>query len=298
MRSTSSRFADYAAAKNRALLHVQVDGRWMAKFTRQPDAQSPAGGVSSTARDMAQWLRLELGNGVFSGKPLIAAKALAETHVPQIMRGPNPVTGAPSYYGLGWGVDYDEKGRIFWNHAGAFSVGARTVVKLLPAESLGIVVLANAFPTGVPDGIADAFFDLALNGKLTRDWITFWNGQYAKLVAAMSAGSKAYATPPAQPSPALPPGAYAGAYANDYFGRIEIREQGGMLTLHIGPQKRAFPLRHWDRDLFVYEPSPELPGVLSGVTFTVGADQKAQQVVIEGINDDGQGVFTRVPDGR
>ncbi|MFL5706680.1 MAG: serine hydrolase domain-containing protein, partial [Ktedonobacteraceae bacterium] len=54
MKQTSSRFADYAAAHNRALLHVLVDGKWVARYTREPDAQSPAGGVSSSVRDMAQ----------------------------------------------------------------------------------------------------------------------------------------------------------------------------------------------------------------------------------------------------
>src|SRR4030095_10744897 len=48
MKATSSRFADYAAAKNRAVLHPRVEGKWVAKYVRDPDAQSPAGGVSST----------------------------------------------------------------------------------------------------------------------------------------------------------------------------------------------------------------------------------------------------------
>ena len=39
MKSTSSRFADYAAAKNRAVLHARIDGKWVAKFTRDADAQ-------------------------------------------------------------------------------------------------------------------------------------------------------------------------------------------------------------------------------------------------------------------
>jgi len=54
MKYTSSRFADYEAASNRALTHTQVNGQWVAKYTRDADAQSPAGGVSSTVRDVAQ----------------------------------------------------------------------------------------------------------------------------------------------------------------------------------------------------------------------------------------------------
>ena len=52
MKSTSYRFADYAKAPNRALLHVKVDGHWIPKNMRRPDAQAPAGGCSTTLNDL------------------------------------------------------------------------------------------------------------------------------------------------------------------------------------------------------------------------------------------------------
>lgn len=295
MTATSSRYADYAAAQNRALLHTGGANRWTPRFTRQPDAQSPAGGVSSTARDLAQWVRLMLGNGTVNGTPLIAPEALAETHLPHIVRGTNPETGAPGFYGLGWNVDIDSHGRTYWSHAGAFSLGARTYVRIVPAAQLGIVVLANAFPTGVPDGLAASFIDLAMNGTLTRDWIAFWNKRYDDLVEAFSAAAATYATPPAAPAPALPATVYAGTYANDYVGALEVSGDDAQLLLHIGPNQMTFPLQHWDRDLFLYEPAPELPGVMSAVTFLIGSGQTARQVVIEGYEEVGQGTFARIP---
>jgi CubicO group peptidase (beta-lactamase class C family) len=45
--------------------HVQIDGKWIAKYQREPDAQSPAGGASSSVNDMAQWMRLHLTHGTF-----------------------------------------------------------------------------------------------------------------------------------------------------------------------------------------------------------------------------------------
>src|SRR5262245_15881920 len=120
MKSTSSRFADYAAARNRAHLHARVEGKWVAKYVRDPDAQSPAGGVSSTARDVAQWMRLQLGGGKFNGKQLIKARALGETHRPQIVSRPpgNPATDRAGFYGLGWNVNYEDKGRVLLTHSG------------------------------------------------------------------------------------------------------------------------------------------------------------------------------------
>lgn len=295
MNSTSSRFKDYAAAPNRALLHVKVDGRWAAAFTRQPDAQSPAGGVSSTARDLAQWVRLQLGGGMLNNKRVIGADALAETHRPHIVKGTNHLTGAPSFYGLGWGVEHDERGRLFWSHAGAFSLGARTYVRLLPAENLGIVILSNAFPTGVPEGLGASFYDLALSGKVSRDWIPFWNAPFQAMYDSFGAAGAVYARPPAPPFPALPLAAYAGTYHNEYFGDIHVVQGNGGLVLQQGPQKRPFLLRHFDRDLFTYIPEPDLPAALAGVNFSVGPDRRAQSVVLGNLASDGRGTFTRVP---
>ncbi|MEP7271584.1 MAG: serine hydrolase domain-containing protein, partial [Acidobacteriota bacterium] len=160
MNNTSSRYADYLAASNRASLHVEIDGKWVAKYQRNPQEQSPAGGVSSTVRDMAQWLRLQLAAGKFNGTEVIAAAALAETHRPQMVSRPaaDPAKDHPDFYGLGWNVAYDDHGRVRLSHSGGFNLGAATTVALYPSEQLGIVVLSNAQPVGIPESIARSFF--------------------------------------------------------------------------------------------------------------------------------------------
>lgn len=296
MSMTSSRHADFLARTNRAELHVRVGGAWQAKIKRDPDPQSPAGGVSSTARDMAQWLRLELGRGRYAGEDLIKPEALAETHEPVMARGANPVTGAASFYGLGWNVEYGRHG-LQWGHAGAFSVGARTLVTLYPDEDIGIVVLANAFPTGVPEGIADSFFDQVFDGRVTEDWTAKWNQIYEGMFApAVAAAQARYGTPPASPSPALPLSAYAGTYANAYLGTATVTDRQGTLWLALGPKQQAeFPLRPFDRDLFVYTPAVEIPDAPAAVTFRIGPDQTADQVTIEDLDDLGLGTLARTP---
>jgi len=295
MKSTSSRNADFVKHANRASLHVRVNGKWTPLVTRNPDPQSPAGGVSSNVRDLAQWMRLELGDGKYEGKQLIKETALAATHVPLMERGNHAVTKAPSFYGLGWNISYGRYG-MFWNHAGAFSQGARTVANLMPSEQLGIVVLSNAFPTGVPDALASSFFDLVFTGTLTRDWVPPWNGVYESIMgSAIEAAKAAYGKPPAAASPALPATAYAGTYRNDYLGTATIVANKGSLTLKLGPKGiKAYKLEHFDRDLFTYFPDAEAPDIPSGVTFQIGPDQKASQIMIENLNDDGQGALNRV----
>lgn len=293
MTATSARHADFLRRPNRAALHVRLDGRWQPKLTRNPDAQSPAGGVSASVRDLTRWMRLELGGGVIDGRRLIRAEALDATHAPAIPRAANPVTGQPSFYGLGWALEASPEG-THWTHAGAFSVGARTGVDLLAPAQLGIAVLTNAFPNGVPEGIAATFYDLVFRGKPSRDWVAAYNGAFDQAYGppAVAAGSAPFARPPASPAPALPLARYTGAFANHYLGRAEVTEVGQALHLKLGD--RTFPLRHFDRDLFVMVPFAETPTWPYAVRFTMGPDQRAAQVTVEAFNDVGQGTLTRL----
>jgi CubicO group peptidase (beta-lactamase class C family) len=294
MTSTSSLYADFLARPDRASQHVRVGGAWKALTTRDPDAQAPAGGVSSSARDLAQWVRLELGDGEIGGRRLIAAQAIEATHAPLMWRGPNPVTGAASFYGLGWNVEYGRHG-LSWGHAGAFSTGARTLVTIYPEAQLGVVVLTNAFPTGVPEGLVDRFADQAFDGRSDVDWVKRWNTLYGQIFGPDDVAARArFAHPPAQARAAAPLAAYVGRYASDYLGEARVEAGDGGLVLRMGPDGAArFPLTHFDGDVFLCHPSPETPDVPSAVRFTLGADGKAEGVTVDAMNDAGMGTLKR-----
>ncbi len=297
MKHTSSRFADFNASANRAYGHVRADGSWIAKYTRNPDAQSPAGGVSASVRDLAMWLRLQLGGGKISGRQIVAAEALAETDRPQIVRIPpkNPAFDHAGFYGLGWNVEYDFQGRVRLGHSGAFDLGAATCVDLLPAQQLGIVTLTNAQPIGVPEAVNCSFLDLVLTGKVEQDWLTLYRQLMATALAPNYGTAIDYTKGPVQPSPALPPAAYVGRYRNELFGPTEIVVGDQGLWLKLGPQQQPYPMQHFDRDVFTYQPAGENAAGLSAVTFTIAADQKAASVTIENLDINGQGSFARAP---
>ena len=294
MPSTSYRFDAYAKAKNRALLHVRVDGKWIPKNTRQPDAQAPAGGCSSTLNDLVRWMRLQLNEGKLDGRQLISASALAETHTPQIVTGFTQDQGRVVSYGLGWNVNIERGGKVFWKHSGSFSLGMRTEVAMLPGEELAIVVLSNAGPTGVPEGLVESFYDWVLDGKLQRDWVEFANRMFDDEIKKELGQERDYSHAPAKPTPALPLSAYVGKYANDFFGTIEITQNQNALSLRLGPKPRGFALRHWDRDLFIYQPTGENAGGPGGLRFSIAPDDAADSVLIENLNIHGQGTFLRM----
>ncbi len=296
MKNTSSRYADFVAAQNRALGHVPVNGKWVAKYKRDADTESPAGGVSSTVRDLAEWVRLQLGSGKFEGKQVIDADALAETHRPQMVSDPpqNPATNRAGFYGLGWNVGYTNQGLVQLSHSGAFNLGAATTVYLLPSQELGIVVLTNSRPIGVPETIALSFLDLVQTGKIQRDYAELLKQAFVALDKPPYGTLVDYSKAPTKPLPALPLSTYAGTYGNNYFGEVAIVPRAGQLVLLQGPNKKAFPLQHYNHDVFTYQPEGENAYGLSAVTFTVGADRKGMNVVIEDLNIGGQGTFTRV----
>jgi CubicO group peptidase (beta-lactamase class C family) len=293
MNATSSRFRDFMARPNKALGHVLVDGNWVHKFQRKPDAQSPAGGVSSSVNDMAKWIRLKIANGKFGGEPIVAEEALVQMDYPHMLTGFNPLTGLPTFYGLGMNVSYDQEGRARLNHSGGFALGAGTHINLVPSEQLGIVVLTNAYPVGIAEGLGFTFVDLALYGKLTYNWLAHFKKVFSDPAAIGTVVGTDYSKPPASPLAALNSDAYVGAYANDFFGDIEIVAKDRGLAIVAGPNKMTFALKHYDRDTFTYETTGENAVGTTGVYFTIGADGKAKTMLVENLNVDKQGTFTR-----
>ncbi|MEV7277003.1 serine hydrolase [Streptomyces sp. NPDC093111] len=291
MDHTSSLFADYAHAPDRAYGHVKAaDGTWQARYVRDPDAQSPAGGVSSTARDMATWLKLQLGDGKLDGRQIIAADALQRTHWPEAIANPPHAPAARTgFYGLGWNVSYDDAGRLRLSHTGAFALGAHTNVTMLPGEDLGIVVLTNTAPVGVADAVALDFFDIAEHGQPTRDWMPLVNQLYEQEADAGRSKTD-YTHPPTGAAPGQPPATYKGTYRNAYYGPAEIvTAPDGTLTLQLGPKPQSYRLTHYAGDTYSFETAGENAVGRTGVTFT----PDGKSFTVEYLDGEGLGTFSR-----
>jgi CubicO group peptidase (beta-lactamase class C family) len=292
MASTSSRYADFIDEANRASGHVRVDGKWAFVEQRQPDAQSPAGGVSSSVNDLTRWVRLLVNHGMFEGKQVIAAAPLDEAHLPAMITGYAP-NGAPSFYGLGWNVGYGGDARHSISHSGAFAMGAGTTVNISLDDKLGVIVLTNGAPVGVSEALANAFMDNAILGAPRYPWQEVFTGIFAQMAA--DGISHNFDTPPADAGPAAADAAYAGSFTNDFYGPIEVVAAADGLDLLIGPNRRSFRLTHFDRDTFTFETIGENASGLSGVSFALDGAGKARSVWIEAFDKSGLGTFARTP---
>ncbi len=287
MASTSSRYADFAARPNRALGHVQRNGQWVQGMGTKPDAQSPAGGVSSSANDMAMWLAMVLARGEAGGRRIVESAALAPALTPQIQSSPPTGEHPAGHYGYGFNVGTTESGLTSYSHSGAFGVGAATSFVALPELHLGIVTLTNGYPIGLPEALNAQFMDLVQFGAIQRDWRSL----YAQALASLTApeGRLVGAPAPASPLPARALSVYTGTYRNDYHGPIQIAEQAGTLVMSIGPVPLQVPLKHWDGDVFTFTLSNEnaMPGMISRAEFS------SDRVWLEFYDQEGLGDFLR-----
>ena len=287
MTSTSSRFADYQARADRAVGHIHVGGTYEPLYVRDADAQSPAGGVSSSANDMTKWLTMMLADGSFGGQQIVSPEVLLAATTPQIVSSPPSEPAMRSgFYGYGFNVGTTSAARVQLSHSGAFELGAGTNFLILPSADVAIVALTNATPSGVPEALTAEFADLVQFGEVREDWYTL----YSQAFAAMGApdGALVGQQPPVDPAPAAPPASYVGTYNNDFWGPAQVSEQDGTLVLALGPRD-TFELTHWDGNVFTFalESENASPGTISQATFD------GDRLTLEYYDEDHNGVFTR-----
>ncbi len=289
MTATSSRYADFAAAADRAVGHTRVGEDYRrTEPPRQPDAQSPAGGVSSSVADVARWMTMVLEDGSYEGREVVAPDALLPALSPQAVSSPPATPDSRSgMYGFGFNVGTSAAGRVVLSHSGAFNAGAATAFTLIPSANVGIVTLTNAAPIGVPETLNAEFADLVQFGEVREDWWGLYQEAFAEIEGPT--GELVGKEPPPNPAPAAPLDDYAGVYGNDYFGPAEVAVDGDRLLLTLGPAKVTVPLRHWDGDTFVFTPTGEAanPGTVSQARFD------GDRLWLEFYDSDGFGTFVR-----
>lgn len=289
MNATSSRADDFIARDNRADAHIKLQGSFRVSPTQpHPDAQSPAGGVTSNVVDMARWMNMVLAQGCVNGQQLIDPVALRTVFSPQSMSAPPALLSARGgFYGYGVNVSDSAAGRVVLNHSGAFNLGAATAFTLIPSANVGIVVLTNAQPVGVPEILSAEFADLVQFGKIMQDWRSLYGNALAHMLDPQ--GELVSKQRPAQPKPARPLTDYAGSYENTFYGPATVSATDGKLTVTLGPAGIRLALTHWDGDVFTLAPPGESQsiGSISKASFSQGT------LNIEYLDEEKLGTFCR-----
>lgn len=253
MSSSSTSINAFKNVENVATLHAKVNEKVQVIPWRNVDNIAPAGSINSNVIDMAQWVRLQLGQGTLQNQRIFSAAAAKEMHASQTV-----IRFEPPYsmfypearflnYGLGWFLS-DYRGRKVVEHGGAID-GMRAQVALIPEEKLGLVVLSNMNGSALPVALMYRIFDSFL-ATPQRDWSADLLKTSKTLEEqAKAAEKKQEAERVAGTNPSVALEKYAGTYRNDLYGEVKIGFANGKLSLRYGP---AFTgdLEHWHYDTF------------------------------------------------
>ncbi|UNB53776.1 serine hydrolase [Mycolicibacterium sp. YH-1] len=287
MTSTTSRFSAYEARTDKAVGHIRTDGSYQPLFVRDAQAESPAGGVSSSANDMTKWLTMMLADGGYNGQQIVDPKALLPAVTPQIVSAPASEPAARSgFYGYGFNVGTTAAARVQLSHSGAFQLGAGTNFLILPSADVAIVALTNGTPAGIPETLTAEFADLVQFGEVREDWRGLYNNAFKDMADPL--GVLAGKARPEKPAPAPPTPTLVGTYGNSYWGPATIADANGKLTVALGPRDKL-DLTHWDGNVFTFIPTGENapPGTISKATFD------GDRLILEFYDEDKLGTFTK-----
>jgi len=292
MKHTSVPRAGLASGENVTRLHQRHGGEvkqlprdwpyqdWIYQF-------APAGGINSTARDMVQWIRLQVNRGQVDGKRLIKEKTADFLHTPATPVKAKLSQGVLMQYCQAWVYQRQQAPYTMIWHNGDTTAN-HALMAFMPEYKVGIVMLSNLGGVALLDRLADYFCDLYA-GVEPKDYC----GEELKELLARE---KDYGLPP-RPKNAMPPQPlehYAGTYANPVYKRVTVEARGKELFLVLGPRKTATKLLPWNRDQFLAVDIfyPQEP--LSMVNFSTDEKGVVNRFVMSIIAHEAGGLFTRV----
>ncbi|MGE0554608.1 MAG: serine hydrolase [Gemmatimonadales bacterium] len=285
MTATTVSIVEVRPGSNIVAPHREVDGKLVPIPHRNTQNIGGAGGYYSNALDMAQYLRFQLGNGVYRGKRLVSERSMAE------MRSVNISSGAPVVisdsgttslgYGLGWFLEY-YRGHRSIDHGGSID-GMLTAMTLLPEDQIGVVVLTNRDGHAMHTALVQHIFDVALGLSETD-----WNGRsLARAERARSAQREAPQPTPANAAPSLPLEEYAGSYADSLSGSVRVSYAGGTLRLdwegHPGFTARLAPWRYNSFRIVGWESAGVLAPLATVATFQIDRSGRPSELEISNV---------------
>jgi CubicO group peptidase (beta-lactamase class C family) len=202
----------------------------VSRLQKQDETMQSAGGLTSTANDMARWLALQLDGAGF------APGLVASTHRSLVAQdtkfGPYRRDG----YGLGWQTGWYGDDRLI-HHFGNFS-GSRAHVSFMPERRVGVAVMLNEdlFGGEIADVIANYAYDRLKNRP---DLAAAYEAELETLVARRDgrrqAVARARAERAARPwSLSRAPQTYVRTYESEALGVMQIGLDGDQLTAAIG----------------------------------------------------------------
>jgi len=273
MKKTRYTLVDAKASPNHANPHILSGNKVAPSDWLDLDRIVAAGGVVSSVSDMANYVKLHLGDGTIDGKRLVSAAQLEETHSPQMaipkdwpQYGCVTVTNVSNYC-LGW-IKSDYRGQTIVTHGG-YVDGFQSRLTMIPSAGVGVIVLTNLTPGSTPMAIANGILD-----DLIRLPAMNWNTELKCIDKASEDAEKARAKQKeatrkrgTRPSKKLEE--YAGRYEHPAYGVLTIKLDHGALAAEFG--KQTYRLRHFHYDQFTGKYESQAGTLVADVMFSLNA---------------------------
>ncbi|MDI6698807.1 MAG: serine hydrolase [Candidatus Saccharicenans sp.] len=245
--------------ENVAWPHVPLEGKVVPVRTLYlTENVNPAGGINSCAEDMARWMLVLLNNGKLAdGSQLVSERVMNAitsivTPIPVSKPAPELAPAAVNFNGYGLGLRIRDYRRYkVLTHTGGLE-GYVSQVWLMPEIGLGVTVLTNQESTAAFAALTNQIVDYYLKAP-KFDWVEAY-ARFSERNARRSKEEldKIYASRKKDTRPSLPLQEYAGLYGDAWYGEVEIREEGGRLTIRFKHSPELYgQLEHWHYDTFV-----------------------------------------------
>ncbi|KGM57758.1 beta-lactamase [Lysobacter arseniciresistens ZS79] len=258
---------------------------------------SGAGGLYSSVHDLAEWVRVQLDQGVIEGEGEDARRLFGEdeqrdmwnvlTPIPlgKPSKVPELAAAAPNFrgYAQGWNVSDYRGERLVW-HTGGWP-GFFSRVTLVPEQELGIIVLTSAEVDGAFNSVTMRALDAMLDAPAT-DWTAAYlasrgnqqdeaDEDWRRHVAARDAGSK----------PSLPLDGYAATYRDPWYGDVVVeRGDDGLRIRFTRSPALVGRLAHWQHDTFVVRWDQRWLNADAFLTFDLDPDGEVRAARMEAIS--------------
>lgn len=160
MNSTRARTSSYDSAHLAMPYTVTGAGKFVrVHYSKGDDNMQAAGGLISTANDMAKWLEVQMNRGMLDGKQIFPASVIDETHRNHVATEGGRRDMPQHGYGLGWSLNTYNGAQVI-QHGGGFSE-FRANVAFAPERKIGVAVLTNSSKLGgaLPELITQYVFD-------------------------------------------------------------------------------------------------------------------------------------------
>jgi len=303
MQSSMTSVTGLQGKENTATPYAEIERQVRPIPWRNIDNMAPAGSIISNMVDMAQWLRLQLGQGTYQGQQLLSADRAQEMHAPhflfhtsEIISGLTQVVGDLGIHfwtcGLGW-IVHDFRGRKSSLHQGGID-GMSCFVGLIPEENVGAVILTNLNGSMLPMALLLKVYDACLDAP-ERDW----SADLLPLKTAVEAGEEAQRREIKEArvsgtSPSLPLSSYSGTYEHPVYEELDVVKGNGKLMARFDPTLIC-DLEHWHHDTFQLT----WPDAILGktyVTFGLGRDGQVERLLIDALVDGSSATYNRLSD--